>query len=335
MQQAHHSVPAPVRFSWIVALLLVPIAVLIALLQKETSRPEVLDLYMNIRGDEVYAARVLPRLLIQGVAQLSLHHISAKYANHLLQFASAWGTLWFVFLLARRYAPSMTALAATFLAALFPMFGFLGMAWGYAYPYDLPIFFFSTVGLWAIVTRRFVVLAATVLLGTLTKETMVWVVAAFLFLHWRQRVPDSRLLAQVALLLLVFFVAYLVPRGMLHETTDAAWITALPSAGGRPRLLGNLEELLFLQYRGGVQHVYLALSLHAVPLLWFRRLPHDLQRLYWAAPVFLLPHLLVSNIWEIRLLNEIIPLGSVCTLVLLQGFGQRAATAPNHDRHPG
>ena len=319
--------PSDLRANLRILLLFLPIGLLIALIQKETARPEVLDMYMNVTGEEVFAARLLPRMIILLLNAGSMHLITFKYGNYLVQFLSAWGALWFIFLFARSYLQPMSALAATLLAAMVPFFGFL-MAWGYSYFYDLPIFFFSALGLWAITTKRFVVLVIVVLFGTLTKETISWVIAAFFLFQARRWPPRRGDLLRTSLLVAIFVLAYIVSRAIIRDPgSDVVRITALPTQG-EPRFLTNLRELLFLRYRGGVQNVYFGLLIHITALVSYFRLPSGLRRLYLATPFFVLPHFIFSNIWELRLFNELIPLGAVGTMYVLELHWEKHGRPP-------
>ena len=53
--------------------------------------------------------------------------------------------------------------------------------------------------------------------------------------------------------------------------------------------------------------------------MFYGRLPWALKAAYWATPVFLVPLFLFANIFELRLYNELIPLGAMGCAAVLAG----------------
>lgn len=296
---------------------LFPLAALLCQLQYETSRrPEVepvLERYLSSELPSVFTSRILPRAGITAIHGLGGGHISHEHANALLQLVCIWGALSLIFELAHHYLALIPALGATFLAALYTIWGFVGTAGYYAYPYDFPALLFSAAGLLAIATRRIAWLFLVVLLGTMNKETIVWLVPAFFFVCARGGVPLRGLLLKTALLLLLFAVAYELPRVLLSPT-HALQVTVQATGPTTPRYLGNLRDLLFLNQRNIFTNVWYPFALHAPAVLCFARLHVDLRRMYWAAPILLVPVFFFGNVSEARLYNEIVPLGAVAAM---------------------
>lgn len=299
---------------------LFPIAALLCQLQYETSmRPPsqpLLDMYLSADGPLLFRSRVLPHAGIAALRRLSGDRLSNEHANALLQLASAWGALVFVLQFGRRYLPLPSAIAATLLAALYPIWGFVLTGGYYTYPYDFPAFLFSAAGLWAIATRRRIWLPCFVLAGTLSKESLVWLVPASFFVGLGDGDATRRLVTRTALLLLVFAAAYAVPRLLLHPDL-APSLTLQPSDLGRPRWLRNVRDLLFMAERNVFTNVWYPFLLHLPALLFSRRLHGDLRRLYYATPFFLVPIFFFGNVCELRLFNEIVPLGAVGAIHVL------------------
>jgi hypothetical protein len=241
-----------------------------------------------------------------------------------------WAGLFITGEIASRTVPRGEALAAQAVAAVWLGWGFLRIGYGIAYIYDLPVFFFHAAALWAILARKTVLLAVILVLGTLNKETTIWLVPAYLLCQWEGRWPSARVVGVTALLAAIVAGTYLVPRHMQRqEHPQVPLITVSPRASGEnpgdpsvPRWRQNVAELGF-QGRGGLaQSVYWALALHLPALVLFGRLPRPIRRIYMATPVFVVALFFLGNIWELRLWNELVPLGAVglvCALHRVEG----------------
>jgi hypothetical protein len=233
-----------------------------------------------------------------------------------------WGALYAAYLFARCFLDNTTSLAAPLLTAFFPIWGFLGIGAYYAYPYDFPAMMFSTACLWTIVSGRFRLLVVFVVLGTLTKESIVWILPAYVLFNQRAWKADRTLLLRSCVLLIVFLLAYKLPRLWLDPSHGLFSFTVQPTTQGQTRLARNLALLIPSH---AVANVYLPFLLHLPSLLFFRRLPEGLQRLYAATPVFVAPIFLFGNINEIRLFNELAPLGAVGALYMVTRMGPRSS----------
>ena len=298
---------------------LFPLAVLLCQLQYESSRrpgiPPIFEMYMRSDLSLLFTSRVLPRLGILAIHGLSGGRLSYAHANALLQLTCIWATLFLVFRFARTYLAPMPALAATFLAAIFPIWGFLEVAGYCAYPYDFPAFLFSTAGLLAIARRRYAWLVVVVLLGTTNRESVVWLVPAFFFVNARPGVRVRWLLVSTTLLGLLFAGTYELTR-VLFDPAHTVQVTVQPTGPAGARYVNNLRDLLFLNQRNIYTNVWYPFALHAPAVLFFSRLHGDLRRLYWAVPFLLLPIFFFGNIGEAQYYNEIGPLGAVSAVYL-------------------
>lgn len=307
---------------------LFPVAALLCQLQYEASmRPQsqsILGMYLSPDGPPLFKSRVLPQAGILAIHGLTGGRLSHEHANALLQLFCVWGALFFAFQFARAYLPPASALAATFLAALFPIWGFVETGGYFTYPYDFPAFLFSAAGLWAIARRRQAWLFLFLLAGALSKESIAWLVPASFFVGHRAGEPARRLLLRTTLLLLVFAVAYEVPR-LLLDPAHALSLTVQSTGLGEPRWLRNVRDLLFLGGRNVFTNVWYPFLLHVPALVFFARMPGDLRRLYWATPFFLLPIFFFGNICELRLFNEVVPLGAVGAVYVLARHWDDAA----------
>jgi hypothetical protein len=233
--------------------------------------------------------------------------------------------------IARRFVPHPAiACAAPLLACAFLPWGFLENGFNMSYPYDLPVVFFSALAIWFIVSGQYWPLLATIVLGTLNKETMVWLVPVYVLQSLLEGGPRARRWLRSILLGGAFAACYLGPRVLMGTPDDHAALTFSSRADqvlkngaiAHTRLQSNLQELR-LNHRGRFyQNVYWVFLLHLPALIGWRRLPRQLRLLYAGVPFLLVPLFVFGNICELRLYNEIIPLGAVAATCVLGNFQQ-------------
>jgi hypothetical protein len=97
---------------------------------------------------------------------------------------------------------------------------------------------------------------------------------------------------------------------------------------GGSRLGANLEHLRG-EPGGFAQNVWWVALLHVPPLLFWRRLPRALRAAYLASPFFIVPMFFFANVFELRLYNELIPLGAMsCAAALAAAPIPEPAPAP-------
>ena len=270
-------------------------------------------------------AIVQARCLVRGVLGLCLA-VSGPHLvgyNLAIQFVAVWAALALVYAAAARVVPPFAAGAATLLAATFVPWGFLSVGYTASWPYDLPSLAFAAFGTWAILARRFRPFVVALALGTLNKETVVFLLPAYLFAAW-PGLPRRRWMAEAVILAAVFALAYEAPR-MVYSHQHAPAVTFSAYDDAVPRWVVNLGHLRFHIQGLPLENIYWAFTLHVVPLLGWRTLPHGLRAIYLCAPVLLVPIFFVGNLYELRLYNELIPAGALgTTLVLWRRYGQRA-----------
>ena len=304
---------------------LVPSALLVALQQDCTNRAEpdksILPGYfagtgpVEVVGSAAAVRIVEARCLMRGLLYVCecLYGEGLTAYNRVIQFFSVWGALCLIYLTAARLMmPPVRALAAVLVAVVFVPWGFLSVSNQTSWPYDLPSLFFASLGLWAIVSRRFVLFAVTLVLGTLNKETVVFLLPAYVLAEW-PLLPRKTLVARALGLAGLFLVTYEVPR-MILACNHAPVVTVSAMDLDTPRWQQNLWHLVLVGHGTVLENVYLALSVHLLPVLRLSTLPWPLRAAYFAVPVLLLPIFFCGNIYELRLYNEIIPLGAVGTV---------------------
>jgi len=271
----------------------------------------------------IWKARVLVRgliLLVTGVSP----HLGPEAANLFVQAAFVAAALVVIYRSMGRVTGPGGALFAAAVAAAAVPWGFLSVGYRISYPYDLPALFFSAAGLAAIVARRFDLLVVTVALGTLNKETTVFLLPAYVIAEW-PLANRRRLLLRALALTFAFAVAYETPRLLLQS--DAPLLVTVygkVGAGQESRLQANLRHVFFGDPGGFIQSVWWVAVLHVPAVLLFRRLPRALRAAYLAAPVFIVPLFFFANVFELRLYNELIPLGAMSCAAALAPPGKEA-----------
>ena len=194
--------------------------------------------------------------------------------------------------------------------------GFLRVGYCISWPYDLPAMAFAAVGLWAILSRRFWLMASVIAVGTLNKETTAFLIFAYGLSAW-PTLPKRTLFIQGLTLAVLFAVAYETPR-LLLQADPSLVVTVSLDNGLTARWRDNLQHLLLRGGHGLVEeNIYWALTLHLVPLVCWRTLPWGLRSAYLSTAAFFLPVFFFGNIYELRLYNELIPLGALSTVVVL------------------
>lgn len=310
------------RFPWDRALQLALTGSAIAIVQREmTWRPEVVDTlfaaYFHGDGARVSNTRLLMREAVNALAGIT--GVEVLTINFALQIAAAIIGVVATWCFARRWLGENQAMGATLLAGAWMLWGFGHLGWRISYPYDLPAFAFSALGLLAIATRHFKALIMCIILGTLNKETLPWLIPAWFFFHRDQRGGGSGTLwKQSCILCASFLVAYLLPRLPSAHEGDHGLVTAslidYSVESNSPRIIYNLERLLTLKGVYFIGDLQFVLLLHLVPVLMWQYLPVDLRKLYYATPLFIIPMLLAGNVWEVRIFAEILPLTSVAMI---------------------
>ena len=318
---------------WFIALvLLVPSVMLVQLQHDATNHvPANIDLLAQyftghfrpqMFGSSAMETIVEARCLMRGLlmAAMALHPGGLRalaFNNFVLQTAFVWGALGFIYTTARRHMAAGWALAAALLAVVSVPWGFLIVGNQVSYAYDLPAMFFAALGVAAVTRGRFDWMLLTVAAGTLNKETVVYLIPAYVLAEWPSHPRKGKLLTQAAVLAVLFAVAYEEPRWLL-QADHPQWATfTVFIEPGAPRWQENLIVLGLRAYGSEFQNVYWVMLLYLPGLVSFRRLPWRWRAVYLATPVFLVPIFLAGNIWELRLYNDLIPLGALsCAFVL-------------------
>lgn len=323
---------------WLLLVLLIPSALLTSLQHDLTNHAWPANLILpGYAAGEVSremlgtapASIVQARCLVRGVLRLCLTvggpHLEGY--NLAVQFAAAWAALGLVYAAAARVVPPFAAGGAVLLATVYVPWGFLSVGYAASWPYDLPSLAFAALGTWAILARRFVPFALALTLGTLNKETVVFLLPAYLLAMW-PCLPRRAWLAQALILAAAFALAYEVPRiAYTRQHLPTATFSAYDQG---PRWAANLGHLRLHVQGLPLENIYWAFTLHLAPLLGWRTLPRGLRALYACAPVLLVPLFFVGNVYELRLYNELIPAGAVATVLV----GWRRLAQPLASKEP-
>ena len=274
----------------------------------------------------IWKARILVRGLILALVAVAPGHMGIGFANLILQAAFVGAALIVIYRATATFSGPGGALFAAAVSVASVPWGFLGVGYRVSYPYDLPALFFSAAGLAAILLRRFDLLVLTVVLGTLNKETTIFLLPSYVLAEWPAPsevagpiAQRRRLLWRALLLALAFVITYETPRLLLQpQPPSLVTVYGNLGTGHDSRVWANINHVLFGDPGGFIQNVWWVAMLHVPPLVFFRRLPRALKAAYVATPVFLGPLLFFANVFELRLYNELIPLGAMaCAAVLL------------------
>lgn len=157
-----------------------------------------------------YQRRVLPMLVVRGLEQISAFRWLEQRLGHAIVYPGTLG--FFLFDLAAFTAASIFCVLLYRAASVhrratllvFPVFLFC-CAWTYVlppdsnlyYPYDLASVAFFTAGLYFIYTRRFLLLLLTVLVGSLNRETTIFLIP-LLALDRLSRLKEPRTVPRLA-----------------------------------------------------------------------------------------------------------------------------------------
>jgi hypothetical protein len=281
----------------------------------------------------IWQARVLVRGLILTVTAVA-PHLTVEGANLLVQAGFLFGALVVIYRATSLMATPAAALFASALTVASVPWGFFSVGFRVSYPYDLPAIFFTAAGLAAILSRRFDLLVAAIAIGTLNKETTVFLLPAYVLAEWRT--DSARVVITRGLILAaVFAVAYEVPRVLLQSAQPM--LVTVHTASGDPagsRVWLNLRHLFFGEPGDFIQSVWGVALLHVPPLLYWKQLPRTLKAAYLATPLFIGPLFFFGNIYELRLYNELIPLGAMgCAAVLVGQDAPQRGKPSGPSRH--
>lgn len=335
----------PVRFAallrpdqWILAAIFLPAAVVIVEMQSEMtnhhwSNADILRDYLAGALHAVFSTRVLMRWAILALWNASPFILSPSETYFLLQIPIVWAALVISADCAGRFMPRIAALASALLTAAILPWGMTRLGDRVSYPYDLSSLFFSAAAIACICagrTRAFLVL---LVLGTLNKETMVWLIPGFAARVAGQFRGEPRKAAKsIVLALALFAAAYYAPRAVYNARTSgkqglkwlttATWVheqrktTKMEKPPDIPRWKLNIIRL-GQSWTAPAENLYLALLVHLPGLLFVRRLPRPIRQLYWGVPVFLGSMWFFGFIWEVRIFNELLPLSTMSLVWLL------------------
>jgi hypothetical protein len=281
----------------------------------------------------IWKARLLVRGLILALTAVA-PRLTVETANVCVQAGFVLAALVVIYRATALLATPAGALFASAVAVAAVPWGFLSVGFRISYPYDLPTIFFSAAGLAAILSRRFVLLAAVVAIGTLNKETTVYLLAAYVLAEWRTE-SGRVLLTRALILAAIFAVAYEVPR-LLLQSAQPMLVTVHTASGDAAgsRVWSNLKHLLEGEPGGFIQSVWWVAMLHVPAMLYWRRLPRALRAAYIATPLFIVPLWFFGNIYELRLYNELIPLGAMaCAAALVTPDAPQRVRPDAYPRH--
>lgn len=307
------------------SLILLPLAVLIVRVQAAACLVNIntiLQKYLYGELGPVFSSRIFMRALIPIVWSLAPHQWFPEQANTLAQIIAVWIGMWACWRLASDYLSPIEGLGVALLAGFWLLWGMLPMGFSLAYPYDLPVFALSAVGMLALRWRDYYGFMLVLLVGILTKETLGWLLAAALIMELMRR---GRMFGwwRVAFLTVLSSATYLLPRLVItyHSARPFAFLTVdliEDKVAQTSRAVTNLRELLTLAHGSLTENVYWYGLLYLPVFFIWRQLPSELRAMWWATVAFLVGNFVCGNIWEVRIFNELIPLGALTAFIAVK-----------------
>jgi len=262
--------------------------------------------------------RVLVPLLARNLAAWT--HVPLAIVYGALATLAVFGLL----LVYDRYLAQFTARRDTArvlaLGILYPL------AWNYCglnlmyFPFDLPGVFFFTAALLALTRGRWSAYYLLFALATVNRETTWFFTVVCLFV-WAGRMPARTLAAHVLAQAAIWIAIKTV---LFHAYAGAGQGLF---ANMIAQNLATFRGMLTLQGSGPKDWAKLFLMFGSLwlvlPFVWRGR-PEAVRRTLLAAPVFILPMLIVGTIDEARVYGELIPL--IATPVLLHAASRLEST---------
>ena len=299
-------------------LLYIPIALAVAELQLATTYDvgvgkAIFSGYLVDGQGAIFHARPLTRWIIGGTT--GFLNTTPDWSNFWLQSLSMWLAMMTISIASLRIDPRCHPAAPSLLALAWLMFGFLSLGGRIAYPYDIPALFFSALALLALFSRSFPLMLLAVCAGSLNQETLVWMIPAWGLCRREEGTATRRAIMETAVLALVYTGIYIMLRlpsgGSSLLTVSAAIPSVEDPARSVSRLWRNILELCFQGHGRVRQNVYWPLSLYLAALCLGFRANREFRILAGCSLLYIATILVVGNIWETRLLNEVLPFSSL------------------------
>ena len=310
--------PVSLRILPYLCLLYLPIAIAVAELQLATTYDvgegkAIFTGYLADGQGAIFHARPLTRWIIS--ATTGLLHTTPEWSNFWLQSFSMWLAMMSISIASLRIEPRCHPVAPSLLALAWLLFGFLSLGGRIAYPYDIPALFFSALALLALFARSYPLMLVAVCAGSLNKETLIWMIPAWGLCRREGTVSARRALTETAVLALVYTGIYVMLRlpsdGSSFLTVSAAVPSDEDPGRNVSRLWRNMMEFGFQGYGRVRQNVYWPLSLYLAALSLAFRASREFRILAGCSLLYIATILVVGNIWETRLLNEVLPFSSL------------------------
>lgn len=293
---------------WAVLLLLAWIALILAGLYIQNvdlpyleARRQLQQQILQGAAEKPYQQRLLVPYLTAALetALRSLARVDAFFWSYaIFDFAAIFLTLLALFFYLRGFFSGQAAVLGSLVASLSMLVGFRDH---YFQPWSLLEPAIISLGLWAIIHNKHYLLAGLVFLGTLNRETGLFLVVAYIF-SWaplpglQREAGAGRKLWSAALLLiwsLVFF------------GTGLAFSDSPRTISIQEIFQHNIQSGSLLQ---AARQILLFLGpVWIFGFLGYRHAPAFLKRMSWLAPAYLLVFMLFSIWYEVRLLMSLYP----------------------------
>jgi len=205
-----------------------------------------------------------------------------------------------------------------------PFLGLYALPWDYILPRDIPIIVpsditavaFFAVGLALLRERRWVWFYPVFLIGTLNRETMIFLLIVFVLVEWGQMA--KRQLTVHAAIMIALWGGVRVLMNALYGGNPGEAIEIYHVGSQVTHLSTNLQML--------VSPARLLVILSSFGFLWvpvlffYRRITdHFTRRALWVIPIYVIMILLIGNMNEMRVWGEMLAL-----IILAMASNQRS-----------
>ncbi|GAB4393729.1 MAG: hypothetical protein Tsb005_13240 [Gammaproteobacteria bacterium] len=303
------------NIAWLLAIILISLVYANLRLQFSMQYPTMSwEQFLHFTGEKPFILRILIPLLLWPIVHFTaIPTLVVLFAvEWLATIALCISMIWVL----RYWLPDQTA---RWIALGFITFLPLNFLWVYHFyvyflPYDTPAILFVILGIGLVIRQRWGWTLLLMIPATLNRESAI-LIPAMTFLVWWRRAPWKNYVIPMLGMLVIYI---LIRSVLIYTFRDAPnhllWFN-FPFLDGRqiPRILANL--LWLSHYWGAIKLLQYLLFL---PLLWLyarHDIPSPLNRVLILAMLYLGGLMLVANLFESRVLGEVIGLGFVSIVV--------------------
>jgi hypothetical protein len=245
---------------------------------------------MEFNGDAPFQQRLVFVWIAQ-LFKLILPSLSYQYAFYLSQLVAI-GLMYYTI---KRLAGLYIEKKFAFISQLVCMAMITPTFWYYTF-YDIGMIFFIALGLYLIITDRFLWFIPVFLMGVINHEMMLFTAMFYFAIKLPENKKNPRFWGNLIILVVIF----VLERIIVFNLVPGEYIV---ESG---KIWTNLYYLLVLK-SGFSDHFMILIPWYLAALYKFGSAPIELRRCLYIFPVFLMIMLGVGIITELRLFNVFVP----------------------------